>query len=221
MRKIPAYGKEVCKLKNVLLVEQDSMARKLMEIFIRSHPAYCLLPPLEEAGAAVTYCAANPVDLILLDARTAIQTTGLEIIKSLKARFPETQIIIMTDLPEYSYLSRSRLLGANSFWYKEPDAEALTGIMARTLAGESVYPDSAPVGQLGAIMSDAFTQRELQILKAVASGKTDAEIAEQLHLSVYTVKQYIQKIRRKTGFSNRTELAVRAVESGIVANEYT
>lgn len=69
------------------------------------------------------------------------------------------------------------------------------------------------------MLSDEFTERELQILKAVANGKTDAEIAEQLHLSFYTVKQHIQKIRRKTGFSNRTELAVRAIESGIVANE--
>ena len=60
----------------------------------------------------------------------------------------------------------------------------------------------------------------MKVLKEVVSGKTDAAIAETLFISVSTVKQHIQKIREKTKFSNRTELAVRARESGIVISEH-
>ena len=107
-----------------------------------------------------------------------------------------------------------------SFWYKEPTAEALLKVMDRTMAGESIYPDSAPVTRLGAALSNDFTERELEVLRELVSGKTDAAIAETLCLSVTRVKQHIQRIREKTQFANRTELAVRARESGLVIGDY-
>ena len=91
--------------------------------------------------------------------------------------------------------------------------------MNRTMAGESVYPDSAPVIRLGAALSSDFTDRELEVLRELVSGKTDAAIAEALYMSVTRVKQHILHIREKTQFSNRTELAVRARESGIVIGD--
>lgn len=204
----------------VLIVEDDPMARKLMEIFVSSSSRYQLLPSLSNAAMAELYCAANPVDLILMDVVTAMDSSGLETAEKLKKLFPEIKIIIITSLPEYSYIARAREIGVESFWYKEPTAESLIGIMDRTMAGESVYPDSTPVMRLGAALSNDFTERELQVLKEVVGGKTDAAIAETLHLSIFTVKQYIQKIREKTKFSNRTELAVRARESGIVIRDH-
>jgi len=107
-----------------------------------------------------------------------------------------------------------------SFWYKEPTADALLKVMDRTMAGESIYPDSAPITRLGAALSNDFTDRELEVLRELVSGKTDAAIAETLCLSVARVKQHIQRIREKTQFANRTELAVRARESGLVIGDY-
>lgn len=205
---------------NVLIVEDDPMAKKLMEIFISSSEKYQLAPSLSNAAMAELYCAANPVDLILMDVVTAMDSNGLEAADKIKKRFPDIKIIIITSLPEYSYIARAREIGVESFWYKEPKSEALVDIIDRTMNGESVYPDNTPVMQLGAVFSDAFTKRELQVLKEVVNGKTDAAIAETLHLSIYTVKQYIQKIREKTKFANRTELAVRARESGIVIGDH-
>ena len=92
--------------------------------------------------------------------------------------------------------------------------------MDRTMSGESVYPDSPPVIQLGAALSSDFTERELEVLRELVSGKTDAAIAETLYMSITRVKQHILKIREKTCFSNRTELAVRTRESGIVIGSH-
>lgn len=205
---------------NVLIVEDDPMARKLLEIFVSTSEQYHLLPSLDSAAMAELYCMTNRVDLILMDVCTALDANGIETAEKLKKNYPQIKIIIITSQPEYSYIAHARKIGVESFWYKEPTAEALLKIMDRTMAGESIYPDSAPVTRLGAALSDDFTERELEVLRELVSGKTDAAIAETLCLSVTRVKQHIQRIREKTQFANRTELAVRARESGIVIGDY-
>ena len=205
---------------NVLIVEDDPMARKLMEIFVSTSDQYHLVPSLDSAAMAELYCMTNRVDLILMDVCTAMDANGIETAEKLKKKYPETKIIIITSQPEYSYIAHARKIGVESFWYKEPTAEALLKVMDRTMAGESIYPDSAPVTRLGAALSDDFTERELEVLRELVSGKTDAAIAETLCLSVTRVKQHIQRIREKTQFTNRTELAVRARESGLVIGDY-
>ena len=205
---------------NVLIVEDDPMARKLMEIFVSTSENYHLVPSLDSAAMAELYCMTNRVDLILMDVCTAMDANGIEVAEKLKKNYPQIKIIIITSQPEYSYISHARKIGIESFWYKEPTAEALLKVMDRTMAGESIYPDSAPITRLGAALSNDFTERELEVLRELVSGKTDAAIAETLCLSVTRVKQHIQHIREKTQFANRTELAVRARESGLVISDY-
>ena len=205
---------------NVLIVEDDPMARKLLEIFVSTSENYHLVPSLDSAAMAELYCMTNRVDLILMDVCTAMDVSGIEAAQKIKKNYPHIKIIIITSQPEYSYITQARQIGVESFWYKEPTAEALLKMMDRTMAGESIYPDSAPVTRLGAALSNDFTERELEVLRELVSGKTDAAIAETLCLSVTRVKQHIQRIREKTQFANRTELAVRARESGLVIGDY-
>ena len=205
---------------NVLIVEDDPMARKLLEIFVATSKNYHLVPSLDSAAMAELYCMTNRVDLILMDVCTAMDVSGIEAAAKIKKNYPHTKIIIITSQPEYSYIAHARKIGVESFWYKEPTADALLKVMDRTMAGESIYPDSAPITRLGAALSNDFTDRELEVLRELVSGKTDAAIAETLCLSVARVKQHIQRIREKTQFANRTELAVRARESGLVIGDY-
>jgi len=114
-----------------------------------------------------------------------------------KKHYLQTKIIIITSWPEYSYIAHAHKIGVESFWYKEPTVEALLKIVDRTMAGESIYPYYASVTHLGAALSDDFTERELEVLRKLVRGKTDAAIAETLCLSVTCVKQHIQHIREK------------------------
>ena len=205
---------------NVLIVEDDPMARKLLEIFVNTSGRYRLVPSIDSAAMAELSCTVNHVDLILMDVVTLLDANGLDYSEKLKKKFPDIKIIIITSMPEYSYISRARECNVDSFWYKEPTAEALLNVMDRTMSGESIYPDTTPVKKIGAAFSDDFTERELQVLKEVVSGKTDSAIAETLFISVATVKHHILKIKEKTKFTNRTELAVRARESGIVISDH-
>lgn len=202
-----------------MIVEDDPMAQKLLEIFIRENSSYQVAHIIESAAMAEFYCMTHQIDLILMDVCTAMNVSGLEAAEKIKSRFPNIKIIIITSQPECSFIDRARAAGVESFWYKTASAEEILTVMDRTMDGESIYPDNTPSLKLGVADSDKFSERELEVLRLVVAGETDASIAEKLFISVRTVKQHIQSMRDKTGFRNRTELAVRARESGLVINE--
>jgi len=149
-----------------------------------------------------------------------MDANGLEAAEKIKKNFPKIKIIIITSQPECSFIDKARSIGVDSFWYKEPTAEEIIAVMDKTIAGESVYPDNTPILMLGEASSAEFTDKELEVLRELTTGESDAVIAEKLYMSVRTVKAHIQNMREKTGFRNRTELAVRARESGLVINDH-
>ena len=204
-----------------MIVEDDPMAQKLLEIFISENSGYQVAHIIESAAMAEFYCMTHKIDLILMDVCTAMNVSGLEAAEKIKSCFPNIKIIIITSQPECSFIDRARAAGVESFWYKTASAEEILTVMDRTMAGERIYPDNTPNLKLGVADSDKFSDRELEVLRLVVAGETDAAIAEKLFMSVRTVKQHIQTMRDKTGFRNRTELAVRARESGLVINDKT
>lgn len=203
----------------VLVVEDQSMPRQLFELFIQSSERFQLAASIESAALADVYCAGGGIDLILMDVVTKNGANGLEAAEGIKARWPEIKIIIVTSMPEYSYIQRARRAGVDSFWYKEISQEPILSLMERTMNGESVYPDAPPQIPLGLAQSGEFTETELLILRELTGGYTDAEIGERLHISRFTVRDYVKAMREKTGFRSRTELAVKARQSGLVILE--
>lgn len=203
----------------VLIVEDDPMARKLLEIFIGESEKYSVVHAIDNASMAELYCLTNPIDLILMDVCTAMNANGLDAAAKIKKDFPSVRIIIITSQPECTFIDRAKSIGVDSFWYKESTAEKIINIMDRTMSGESVYPDTTPVLRVGNAMSVEFTDKEIEVLRELTGGEPDAVIAERLHMSLRTVKAHIQNMRDKTGFRNRTELAVRARECGLVIKD--
>ena len=137
--------------------------------------------------------------------------------------FPGHKIILFTASADPGYLPLVRKSGATGFWYLQPSAEAL----AQVLQGEGSFPEAPPVVRLGDAHSSDLTARELEVLREMTAGKTDAQIGEILNMSVSTVKHHIQQLRFKTGFANRTQMAVAAVSCGLIdkklqyCNNYT
>jgi len=202
----------------VLIVEDDPMARQLLEMCIRQSGRYELLPSVESAAFTELCCRTNSTDLILMDVCTALHANGIEAAEKIKRSFPNIKIIIITSLADCSFIDRAKKAGVDSFWYKSAPAERILEIMDRTMEGESIYPHETPPLQLGNVTSKALTDRELEVLRLVVEGETDAAIAEKLHVSLRTVKTHIQSMRSKTGFRNRTELAVHARDCGLIIN---
>jgi len=180
---------------------------------------YNLVKAIMDADMADYYCERNQIDLILMDICTDMDSSGLDASARIKERFPHIKIIVVTSMPEYSYLKRAREIGVDSFWYKEVNEEPILELMDRTMAGERIFPDTTPEIRLGEASSYDMTERELDVLREMTSGETNAEIAEQLNLSPGTIKTHIQNMLQKTGFKTRTELAVRARQTGLVIKE--
>ena len=192
------------------------MPRELFELRIQASEHFEVAISIDNAAVADIYCLRFPVNLIMMDVVTRDGESGLDAAARIKRAFPQIKIIIVTSMPECSYLSRAREIGVESFWYKEEHRESLLDVMERTMNGESVYPDASPELTLGLASSYDFTERELTVLREITSGDTNQEIADRLNMSVATVKTHILNMLEKTGFRNRTELAVRARESGLV-----
>jgi len=203
----------------VLLVEDDHMARQLLEIYIEKSERYVLAGSVESAMFAEAFCCTHDVDVILMDVCTAMNANGIDAAADIKKHLPEIKIVIITSQPECSYIDRARAAGVDSFWYKSATAEEILTIMDSTLEGQSIYPDSTPPLRLGDAVSEKFSERELDVLRLVVEGETDAAIAEKLFISVATVKTHIQNMKNRTGFRNRTELAVKARESGLIISD--
>ena len=204
---------------NVMIVEDQAMPRQLFEAFISMSDKYNLVHSIKNADMADIYCEKSDIDLILMDVCTELNSNGLEAAERIKAKYPHIKIIIVTSMPEVSYLERARKIGVDSFWYKEVSEEPILSLMDRTMVGESIYPDNTPDVKFGLINSSSLTDKELVVLRELTSGDTNSEIAERLQMSQYTVRDYIQILMEKTGFHSRTELAVKARESGLVINQ--
>lgn len=204
--------------KRVMIVDDQVLSRRFFELIIDGCPDYEVVLSVESAFAADVYLLGTEVDLILMDVLMSDGSNGLDAAKEIKQKYPGIKIIVVTSMPEYSWMSYAREIGVESFWYKETDNVEILDVMNQTMAGESVYPENAPPAMLGIAKRSDFTERELDILREIAAGKSNSDIAESLSISENTVKSHMRTLLQKTGYTNRTELAVNARVVGIALN---
>lgn len=200
----------------ILIAEDYLMIRQVFEGAIAMSDGFTLAASLSKASDAIDYCSSHHVDLILMDVLFPGGINGLEASKKIKEISPETKIIIVTSMPEVSYISQAIKIGIEGFWHKEVQEQPIIEIMNRVMAGERVYPDTSPTVELGNAKSSEFTRRELDVLQQLVNGDTNKEIADTLGIAEKTVKNHITSMLQKTGFKTRLELAIRARDIGLV-----
>ena len=100
----------------VMIVEDQTMPRELFELRVQSSEHFEVALSIDNAALADVYCLRLPVDLILMDVVTRGGESGLDAAERIKRAFPQIKIIIVTSMPECSYLSCAREIGVESFW---------------------------------------------------------------------------------------------------------
>lgn len=203
----------------VLIVDDDPFARQLLGMFISQSENYEFAGTLISAALAEASVANRKVDLILMDVCTAMNASGIDAAEAIKKKYPEIKIIVITSQPEYSYITRARAVGVDSFWYKTVVQEEFLTLLDRTMAGERIFPDTTPTLNIGAALSVEFTESELKVLRLVVAGERDQDIAEELGVSINTVRTHLRVMMDKTGIRSRTALAVRVRDAGFVIVE--
>ena len=195
-------------MKRVLIVEDQRMPRENMERTLFDSGRYELAASLNGADIAFVKCCQQNIDLILMDVCTSGNKDGIEAAAEIKTKFPKIKIIIVTSMVEVGYLERARAAGVDSFWYKDISPEALIDVIDRTMAGEHLFPNETPKVKLGLADSTDLTPKEIEVLRLICDGLEYDEIAGRLDISERTVKYHVSNILSKTGYANRTRLAI-------------
>ena len=195
-------------MKRVLIVEDQRMPREYMERTLLDSGKYELAASVNGADIAFVICKQRPIDLILMDVCTIGNKDGIEAAAEIKATFPNIKIIIITSMVEVSYLDRARAAKVDSFWYKDISPETLMDVIDRTMAGEHLFPGETPKVKLGSAESTDLTAKEIEVLRLVCEGMEYSEIAETLCIAESTVKYHVSNILSKTGYANKTRLAI-------------
>ena len=204
----------------VVIVDDEMVSRGYMELFIKPSRRYEIAASLPFAADALAWCRENtPPDLVILDVMMASGVDGLTAAGEIKRRYPRVKVIVTTSMADTDWLEKAREAGVESFWFKTYSSMSLLEVMDRTMAGESVYPGSAPGVTLGALPAKDLTNQQRNILRLLVEGLSNREIGERLFLSPNTVKDYLDDLMEKTGIHSRTALVAQASRLGIVVSD--
>ena len=174
-------------------------------------------------AAAVKFALENEVDVALLDIRMP-DGDGLTALGRIKLDKPQLPILILSTFDNPTYVARAVALGANGFLLKGCSREELLAAIRTAATGENVWTreelrrvtGALATPRLAADVEVPLTQRESEVLRQLAYGLTNKEIAQTLHISYETVKEHVQHILRKIGVTDRTQAAVWAVRKELV-----
>ncbi|HVX13364.1 MAG TPA: response regulator transcription factor [Pirellulales bacterium] len=172
---------------------------------------------------AVKLTAKHKPDVVLLDIRMA-DSDGLNALGRIKLDRPSIPVLMLSTYDNPTYVARAVALGASGYLMKGLSGEELLAAIRRVAGGGDAWTREELRRVTGALATPRvtadvevpLTQRESEVLRQLAFGLTNKEIAQALGISYETVKEHVQHVLRKIGVSDRTQAAVWAVRKGLV-----
>jgi DNA-binding NarL/FixJ family response regulator len=164
-------------------------------------------------------------DIVLMDLKMPVMN-GVKATREIRARFPEVKVLVLTTYDFDEWVFDAIRSGASGYLLKDTPRDQLVAAIRGTVEGKS-YIDPAVAGKLMTQVGTAhpttpdpelvrqFSERELDVLRLLANGYSNTEIASRLYLSEGTVRNYVSSIFTKLGVSDRTQAAVLALRNGL------
>ncbi|TVS13722.1 MAG: DNA-binding response regulator [Planctomycetaceae bacterium] len=173
--------------------------------------------------AALEAVTEDPPHVVLLDVRMP-DVDGLNVLGRLKLDYPDLPVLLLSTYDNPTYIARAVALGAAGYVLKDSGRDVLLDAVRRASTGEAIWTreelrrvtGALATPRLAANVEVPLTQRESEVLRQLALGLTNKEIAQALSISYETVKEHVQHILRKVGVTDRTQAAVWAVRKGLV-----
>lgn len=188
----------------IVIAEDQSMVLGALAALLETENDILVVGQAHDGKEALQLTLQQKPDLVLTDIEMP-QMTGLELAAELKQHGSPARVIILTTFARPGYLRRAMQAGACGYLLKDSPAATLADAVRRVHSGCRVIDPELAVEAWGE--EDPLSDRERQVLRLAAEGSSGAEIADQLHLSEGTVRNYLSEAISKLGASNRIEAA--------------
>jgi NarL family two-component system response regulator LiaR len=213
----------------VILVDDHNMVRIGLKAYFSTLSDIQVVGEAGTGEQAVRLAAELAPDVVLMDLIMP-GMDGVEATRQVKKVSPRTQVIVVTSYHEDEHIFPAIRAGALSYVLKDIDPDDLAGAIRLAAAGEAVINPRVGarlVKELHGVRDESvnpfreLTDREMEVLRQIAAGKSNQEIAEALVISEKTVKTHVTNILSKLQLSDRTQAAVYAWQEGIVRRDQT
>lgn len=196
----------------VLIVEDHVSMRESLTSVLSASGEFTVVGEVSNADYAVDFCERLHPDLVLMDVCTEGGASGLKAVETIREKYKEIKIIIMTAFDEITYIPRAKAAGANGFVYKSKSLNYFLEVAKDVMDGSSCFPEpkTIPMPQGEA----PLTEREMEVLRLMCRHMTNKEIAQELFISENTVKYHKMNMLGKTGFSKAVDLAFYMISNG-------
>lgn len=202
----------------IVIADDHSVVRRGLRQVLEGDTGLEVVAEAEDIDGARRYVRGHKPDVLVLDLNMPGGST-LDAIPEIRAEAPDTQIVVLTMQNEPAYARQALAAGVMGYVLKEAADTELVEAVRRASAGDTYLNP-----RLGAKLAaepppgppDGLSEREVEVLRMIALGHTNAEIAEQLYLSVRTVETHRAHIQQKLRLASRSELVRYALDHGLV-----
>jgi DNA-binding NarL/FixJ family response regulator len=193
-------------------------------MLLKLEPDIEVVGTAEDGAAAVEMVNMEKPDLVLMDLKMPVMN-GVEATRQIRTRYPEVKVLVLTTYADDRWVFDAIQAGASGYLLKDTPRDELVKAVKGTSTGKT-YVDPAIAGKVleqvsshqtqpATLVTDKLTEREVEVLRLIARGFSNADIAERLFLSEGTVRNHVSAILSKLGVSDRTQAAVIAIQHGL------
>lgn len=206
----------------ILIADDHAVVRRGLRQIINDEPDFEVVAEAQNGQEVMDKIEKSNCDVVVLDI-TMPDKNGLVVLQEVKAARPRLPILILSMHPEDQFALRALKLGASGYLTKESAPEELVGALRKVTSGGKYISSSLAEQLVSEISSDSprpsperLSEREFQVLRMIAQGKTISQIAEDMGLSVKTVSTYRTRLLLKMKMKTNAELVRYAVQHGLV-----
>lgn len=209
----------------VLLVDDHKIVRQGVRAYLETLADIQVIAEADSGSASLAAVEQNHPDVVLMDLEMPGDMDGIAATRQIRKLRPETQVIVVTSHHQDEYIFPAVRAGAISYLLKDIEPDELAAAIRKAAQGEAVLDSrvaSRIVQELQGLRRDEvnpfteLSEREFDVLRLIAAGKSNAEIAEVLVIGESTVKTHISNLLKKLHLDDRTQAAVYAWQQGIV-----
>ena len=202
----------------IALIDDHRIVRRGLSAYFAAQPDIIVVGEASSGEEALQLAESWQVDVIVIDVLMPGGIDGIETTRRLKRLLPQVQIIILSGYADDARVIGALRAGAITYVEKDSQPEQLLEAVRGAVQGKAIFEPTLMQRIIQAQTmksSDVLTEREREVLRLLAEGLTNAEIAVRLSVSEETVKTHVAGILRKLGLAHRTQAAIYALRNGL------